>query len=375
MLASKMAKSSNSAPTKGYNGTNIYAKKRIHHKKRFTRTGKFPFFGLPREIRDIIYENVLETPIGDNTITPDPAHTRRTNSGHEESLKQRTLSNVLGLLLFCRKAHEEAMEALYGNHVFYFDDTRHGRYETEVEASAHCYYCRADFAGDCFSSSRGRHYVCVPYCDFVGMHDWLINIGEENRMRIRHVQLHFSGAQFVKFLGESHWVSVLEPGSPRKPSPVGGDFIARALKLLGSAHNLETFRISFNYPSYDDTSYEYQCDISNQRRWAKHAFQLLFQPENPKNLKTILCGIAGVRRLLCQEIGNVEMSTANDIDSRLTDAARAGLRQVREAMELGHPSRLRPGEVLAYYQSPISSKWTNRWKVSNPWPEAYMRRV
>lgn len=370
MLTSKTAKSRNSAPTKGYNGTNIYAKKRVHHKKRFTRTGTFPFFGLPREIRDIIYEDVLETSLRDNTITPDPAHTRRESSCYEESFKQRTVGNVLGLLLACRKAHEEAMEALYSKHIFYFDDTKHDSYRIKVEASAHCYYCRGDFAGGCFDGSPGQHYIRVPWCDFVGMHDWLMNIGEENRMRIRHIQLHFSGTQFVKVLGERHW-----GGSDYlwKPSPVGGDFLARALKLLGKAHNLETFRISFNYPSFDEASDKSQCGISNQRLWAKQAFQLLFQPEKPRNLKIALCGIAGVKTLLCQDMSNAEMSNANDSHYRVTDGARAGLRQVREAMEFGHPSRLRPGEVLAYSQSPLSGKWTNRWKVSNPWPEASMR--
>ena len=373
MLTSKRAKSRNSAPTKGYNGTNIYAKKRVHHKKPFTRTGIFPFFALPREIRDIVYEKVFETSLQDNTITPDPAHKCREYSDFDkESFKQRTVGNVLGLLLAGRKAHEEAMEALYGKHVFYFDDTIHGPYQIKVEASAHCYYCRGDLAGGCFDGSPGRHYIRVPWCDFVGMHDWLVDIGEKNRMRIRHIQLHFSGSRFVKFLGERHsWF----PGFPWKPSPVGGDFLGRALKLLGNAHNLETFRISFNHPSFDEASDKTQCDISRKRLCAKQAFQLLFQPEKPRNLKTVLCGIAGVKRLLCQEIGNAEISNANDTHFRVTDGARAGLRQVREAMEFGHPSRLRPGEVLAYSQSPLSGKWTNRWKASNPWPEASMRCV
>lgn len=371
MLKSERAKSCNSAPTKGYNGTNIYAKKHVHHKKRFTRTGTFPFFGLPREIRDIIYVKVFETSLQDSTITPDPAHTRRESSRYEESRKQRTISNVLGLLLVCRRANEEAMEALYGRHIFYFDDTKHDTkhdlYKIKVEASAHCYYCRGEFAGRCFDGSPGQHYIHVPWCDLVGMHEWLFAIGEENWLKIRHIQLHFSGTQFVKFLGERHW-----GGSDYlwKPSPVGGDILARALKLLGNAHNLETFRISFNYPPFDEASEKSQCRIQNQRLWARQAFELLFQPEKPRNLKAALCSITGIKKLICEN-----MSTANDSNFRVTDGARARLGQVIETMEFGHPSRLRPGETLAYSQSPHSGKWTNRWKVSSPWPEASMRRL
>lgn len=190
MLTTKAAKSRNSAPTKGYSGTNIYAKQRVHHRKRTTRTGVFPFFGLPREIRDIIYEKVFETPLQDNTITPDPSYTRRDSSAwYKESFEQRAIGNVLGLLLICRKAHEEAMEALYSKHIFYFDDTKHALHAVNVEASAHCYYCCGVFAGGCFDGSPGRHYVRVPWCDLVGMTNWLIRIGEGNRMRIRHTLL------------------------------------------------------------------------------------------------------------------------------------------------------------------------------------------
>lgn len=322
------------------------------------------------ELREIIYDMVSETSLQDNTITPDPAHHRRECSKDDVALKQRTISNVLGLLLLCRKAHEEAMEALYSKHVFYFDDIQHGSYEIKVEASAHCYYCRPSFPGPCFNSSQGRHYVRVPYCDFVSMQGWLIAIGEKNRMRIRHIQLHFHGPRFVKFLGERHeWFPPVPQG---KPCPVGGEFLAKALELLGSAHNLETLRISFDYPPRDEASNDPQCGINtinNRRIWSMQAFDLLFQPEKPRNLKNALCTVTGIKRLVYQD-----MRDAKNSIYRVTDGARAGLKEVREAMEFGHPSRLKPGESLAYTQAPSTGKWSNRWKVSGPWPETCMRR-
>lgn len=348
MLTSKRADSPNSAPSEGYKNPSMH-----------TRT--FPFFGLPREIRDIVYKLVFETPLQDNTITPDPAHKRRECSKHDEGLKQRTISNVLGLLLLCRRAHEEAVEALYSKQVFYFDDIQHGSHETKVEATAHCDFC---LRGCCDSSHR--HYLRVPYCDFVSMHEWLVAIGEKNRMRIRHIHLHFSGSPFAKCLGERF---ELFPSLPGKPPPIGGQFVVKALELLGITHNLENIEVSFGYPPLNEASGDFYEDHWSRGVRVKQAFDAFFHPKKPRNLKNALCTITGVRRLVCQDVIDAKF-----FDHRVTDGARAGLREVREAMESGHPSRMKPGETLAYSQAPSTGKWSNRWKVSSPWPEASMRQ-
>ena len=190
---------------------------------------------LQKRIASAKDKAVIATSLHGNSITPDPAHTRRKCSEDDETLKQRTITNVIGLLLLCRQAHEEAIEVLYSKHAFYFDDIQHGSYETSVEASAHCHFCRGDIPGGCCISSQGRHYIDLPYCDFVSMHKWLTAIGEKNRMRIRHIQLHFHGPQFVKFLGEHlGWA----PTFPLPLTSVGGELLAKASELLGSAHNL-----------------------------------------------------------------------------------------------------------------------------------------
>lgn len=98
-----------------------------------------PFFRLPKELRNMIYEEVFQTSLQDGAITPDPRYLRRRGSG---DLNHRTINNGLALLQSCQQVHEEATAILYGNHVFYFDDTRHDHWSTKIDVTAHCYYCQ-----------------------------------------------------------------------------------------------------------------------------------------------------------------------------------------------------------------------------------------
>ena len=67
----------------------------------------------------------------------------------------------------------------------------------------------------CLDAYNGKHYVKIPHCDFVDMYDWLLNIGERNRLKIRYIHISLSGSQFAKVLGEQHLVD-----DPLKPSPL-----------------------------------------------------------------------------------------------------------------------------------------------------------
>ena len=165
----------------------------------------------------------------------------------------RTVNYDLALLRSCQQAHEEATSFLYGNNTFYFDDSDYGT--TKIEASAHCYYCAEEATIqrdnsesiapenqclDALDALDGKHYVEIPRCDLGSMCDWLVQIGRRNRLKIRHIQISFSGCQFARVLGEGH-----DLDDPLKPAPVGGDLLEKALELLGRGHSLDTFGVFF----------------------------------------------------------------------------------------------------------------------------------
>ena len=56
----------------------------------------------------------------------------------------------------------------------------------------------------CLNIYNGKHYLKIPYCDFVSMYDWLNKIGEKNKMQIRYIQICFSGSQFAQVLREQN---------------------------------------------------------------------------------------------------------------------------------------------------------------------------
>ena len=64
----------------------------------------FLFFRLPRELRDMIYEEVFRSSLGDGSITPDPLyfHCRVGVKLKGGELNNRTINNGLALLQSCQ---------------------------------------------------------------------------------------------------------------------------------------------------------------------------------------------------------------------------------------------------------------------------------
>ena len=121
----------------------------------------FPFFRLPREIRDMLHEHLFQTPRGDNIIVPGPDHCRRGQLGDQAAC---TINNGLALLLSCQQAHEEAVPVLYSTRVFHFDDNKCmwlGFKMAKFKASDHCPYCRRrridTHSPSCYDASDGKH--------------------------------------------------------------------------------------------------------------------------------------------------------------------------------------------------------------------------
>ena len=285
----------------------------------------FPLFRLPKEIRDMIYEEVFGTSLGDGAIAPDTHYHRRRIGGN---LTDRTINNGLGLLQSCQQAHEEATAILYGKHVFYFDDTRHGAMATRVDVTGHCYYCqrvRVHVPGEgmtigdrCYDAEGfdKKHYVSVPETDFMSMGNWLSAIGARNRLLIQHLQLHFYTSRFVKVQSARHPDLDTRPG---KPAAVGGDFLERGLQELASGHNLETFKISFEAPRPG----EYRTDV-------KEAPVELFSLRGAYSdrLKKALCSITRVGRFSCDP--SVGKYTWREVDGSDSDCLKGVHESIRE---------------------------------------------
>ncbi len=292
----------------------------------------------------MIYEEVFKTTRADKTITPDPSHHRRQLG---RRFAEHTVHNGHALLQSCQQAHEEATAVLYGNKVFYFDDASYGT--IEIEASAHCHYCSRErrILGDrpvsmttynrCRDAHDSKHYVVIPRCDFVSMYDWLFKIGEKNRLKIRHIHISFSKSQFAKVLGERHLVD-----DPLKPSPVGGDLIERALRLLARGHNLNTFTVSFRqrYLELSDTEYAAGADrwqnVTNAAsNWT--AFERIFFSGLDHRLKNALSNIKGIRKLICDWTSVTPQPSGSWSDEGAN--ALEGFKEVKECMETGYTDR------------------------------------
>ena len=321
----------------------------------------FPFFRLPSELRTMIYKEVFRTPLGDGSITPDVFYSRRREASvsrccqvpvsrrrKDEQLSQRTINNGLALLQSCQQAHEEAISYLYGNHVFYFDDTQHGCWSNTIDVTSHCFYCqrlRGDepssdwaYSDRCYDAEGfgGKHELVVPFCDFIYMHRWLSDIGERNRLRIRHIQLHFDTSQFTKVLGAAH-----RGGKPGKPSPVGGEFPEGGLRQLALGHNLESMTMSFPVPMPGG-----YMDCAPLHLFSADQF-------HSDRLKKALCNVTGLRTLVCEPtIREHTASDDGDSDPETVDSIRAGIREVRNSMTSGYETRTKH-EVTTQWSRPF----------------------
>ena len=318
------------------------------------------FFDLPREIRDTIYEKAFETPLQDRKITPYPLWTHHRGS---KTLVGRTINNGLALLLSCKQASEEACTTLYGRNIFYFDDTQHECCNVITEEGGYCRDCKIISREDrCSDASSSKHGNDIPYCDILLMHQWLVTIGVKNRLRIRHIELHFSSSKSIKVLDEWSY-----HGNPRINCQVGGDFLEQALELISQAHNLETIRITFKAPSKHQMN-----EVGDERFNTMNAFIDLFSSKYSSRVKAALSSITGIKRLECEEMTGDLLAVGKNGWENIMDAARVGLREVKDAMEFGHPSRLEPGESLVCGQDHIRTNWSKRWKITSPWPVGWL---
>ena len=85
------------------------------------------------------------------------------------------------------------------------------------------------------------------------MYDWLDNIGQKNRLKIRHIQISFFGCQFARVLGEGHGndepfkdVCTFGSFSLYKYKNNGAGYIREHMDLLGQSSEMAAVRASTN---------------------------------------------------------------------------------------------------------------------------------
>jgi hypothetical protein len=260
----------------------------------------------------MIYGEMFQTLCGGNVINPDPTYFRRRGKG---DLAARTINNGSGLLRTCQQAHNEGAAVLYSSHVFCFDDTKYGTLMSELDPKE----CRKDGI-----TQRVLEACMLPRCDYIFMFDWLVTIGHQNRLMIRHLELHFTHPTFAA-TKTSLWTM-------ENPGVKGGVFVRRALQLFASAHHLETISLSFQLPA-DRRGRE-------DGMWEISAFLSFFLPESIRgltnDLKSALSSIKGIKRMYCADLFLSDYCKDFAGDPKVVDAANASLWEVRRLMESGY---------------------------------------
>ncbi|MCJ1297905.1 hypothetical protein MMC08_000693 [Hypocenomyce scalaris] len=157
------------------------------------------------------------------------------------------VADGLPLLRACKQINQEASTVLYGRNKFYFDDTPHQRGATTVT------------------------------CDFMFLYQWLRNIGMQNRMRLRTIELYFNTDQFYYSRGEHSRLS----GAATTQN--FAKHLIDAFELLARGHALSKLEINFDLPS------------NNHGR----LFRALFYNVQESGLIWQLGQITGLQELLC----------------------------------------------------------------------------
>lgn len=139
---------------------------------------------------------------------------------------QRTLKSTAAFLRTCQQACDEGTDVLYGDSIFWFDDSSH--------------FC--DWHRTAWASGEGHGVQCcsesLPECDYLTMADWFDLIGEYNRLKVRHLRLAFTDSLF----------RICHADKDNEGWPVsrgGGDELVRAFRQLAQGHNLKAITMSF----------------------------------------------------------------------------------------------------------------------------------
>ena len=239
----------------------------------------FPFFRLPMEIRNIVHEMMFLHPSKDRLITPNPTKEQRKfakdkslecfrqelleipdyeiipvfRSGHRVQRDILEIPESLPFLRTCQQIHREASEILYGGNTFYFDDIASEGFITLTDCIKHCESCTETLGANFDYRCRGCDTTVKGHrCTYIGdieqrsistMTEWLISIGEANRLHLRLIHLYFTTPVFT----DSTKIAI----SPTVvPIGYGAHLLDKALRLLSDNNNIRSIGLSFAVSPY-----------------------------------------------------------------------------------------------------------------------------
>ena len=152
--------------------------------------------------------------------------------------------------------------ALYGSNIFNFDTTPLDPFDTEFLLCDQCQICRGPLrkpdqnrrisldtqsvienSENISNTSRMphcTHSVFISRCGIAYMYQWLKDVGEDNRHKLRHLTLSFMDPNFAMCVNDtSAW---------EYRRRLGGDLVCKGLELLSQGHQLQTLEIeTFSY--------------------------------------------------------------------------------------------------------------------------------
>ena len=173
-------------------------------------------------------------------MTPDSVHT---NTRHEPY--ERHWHSPVALFRTCRVIHEEAAAILYSQNTFEFSDI-----------NVCCHGCTGDSDMDMELDMQG-----VKPCETPNFKLFLIDIGANNRMRLRHLVFTFC-RDYDGFGRNSQ-----------------GRFIADAFNLLAKGHALRTLELEFSGQAHID-DLEPSTSVLKELRKIKGLVELRIQCED-----------------------------------------------------------------------------------------------
>lgn len=287
----------------------------------------------------MVYELLYQTSYLDKVMIPVPDDVSAfvSKPPHRPTSRKINLRDSLPFLSCCQQVLDEATTVLYSSHTFYFDDTEQNEASYKFNVTQWCRSCKNFRPGDPHCPSceiygswecavdnehehAGRkciHYDWIQACNYIHMFDWMQNIGEGNRRKLRHIQLNFTGCEFTRYAEECIEDRELYLDG------CGGELLGKAFKLLSEGHNLYRLELSSRTEPYSGgAAFLAACDLFKQSG----------------KMRERLEAIRPIKQLKCT--GEVKSPWIhNEISRQNTEKVRVGLQQVREVMESGFKAR------------------------------------
>ena len=272
----------------------------------------FPFFGLPLDVRNIIYEYVLGI-LGPDIVFYPAASYRQCISRALRGLDSRVARH--SILQTCQQAHDEGTDISYGTGMFEFDNINFGcNHEISMVSKRYCMRCHStrlrlpcydDTDRSYLQRANDIQHTEVEETDLMLMYRWLEKIGQRNRQKLRRLHVCFT------------------PGAPggRTEHSLSSDLyhnagcLDLAFRLLGKAHRLNELHIRLG-PYFG--RHRERISAGERLQWERLR----------DHMRSAMSYMAGVGRF------DIEEKSPDDRED-LMEIVRRGLHSLKPLMESG----------------------------------------